>query len=83
MTNLIVAFRNFANALNNYNTVNLKLYNIEGFSVYCKLHIALLNAFVGGYTLCKNMHGMYDLQIVDMSRPVCSKLCSKGIGIYT
>jgi len=67
VTNVIVAFRNFANALNNHNTVKLKLYNIEGFSVYYELYFVLLNAFVGGYTVCKNMHGMDDIQIINMS----------------
>jgi len=82
VTNVIVAFRNFANALNNHNTVKLKLYNIEGFSVYYELYFVLLNAFVGGYTVCKNMHGMDDIQIINMSSLVWSKLCSKGIGVY-
>jgi len=63
--------------------VKLKLNNIEGFSVYYELYFVLLNAFVGGYTVCKNMHGMDDIQIVNMSSPVWSKLGSEGIGVYT
>jgi hypothetical protein len=47
VTNLIVAFRSFANALNNYNTVKLKLYYIERFSVYYELLFVLLSACVG------------------------------------
>ena len=50
--------------------MKLKLNNIEGFSVYYELYFVLLNAFVGGYTVCKNMHGMDDIQIVNMSSPV-------------
>jgi hypothetical protein len=70
VTNLVVAFRSFANALNNCNTAKLKLYNVEGFLVYYEVYFVLVNAFVGGYTVCKNMHGMDDKQIVNMSSPV-------------
>ena len=48
-----------------------------------RIYFVLLNAFVVGYTVCKNMHGMGDIQIVNMSSPVWSKFCNQGIGVYT
>jgi hypothetical protein len=51
--------------------------------MYCELYFVLLNAFICGYTVCKNVHGMDYIQIVNMNSPVWSKLCSKGTGVYT